>query len=234
MPANLAQQASDVTTGVALSVVTDRTQAASSIVDGSLEFMVHRRILADDSRGVGEPLNETGLNGNGLIVRGVHRVMLSPPSTAGADVRGMMGASLFRPELRIAPTTLGSSYTANFSALSAPLPPQLGVVTVHAQGPSTVLLRVAHMFGVGEDDVLSKPASVDLATLFTGFRVLAATEMTLPGTIPLTEAPVTTYTTTDGASVTLPVVPPAPAGPGLTITLGPMQVRTFRCQVAYN
>ena len=31
----------------------------ASLKDGSLEFMVHRRLQADDNRGVQEPLNET-------------------------------------------------------------------------------------------------------------------------------------------------------------------------------
>ena len=37
---------------------------------------VHRRTLYDDSRGVGEPLNETGQTGEGLIITGVHVAIL--------------------------------------------------------------------------------------------------------------------------------------------------------------
>jgi len=41
----------------------DRAQGGSSLNSGELELMIHRRLLVDDSRGVGEPLNEVGSNG---------------------------------------------------------------------------------------------------------------------------------------------------------------------------
>ncbi|CAN0477443.1 unnamed protein product, partial [Hapterophycus canaliculatus] len=42
-----------------LSVLTDRAQGCSSLSDGELELMAHRRLLTEDQRGVGEALNET-------------------------------------------------------------------------------------------------------------------------------------------------------------------------------
>lgn len=40
-------------------VLTDVSMGGSSMRDGGLELMVHRRVQKDDSRGVQEPLNET-------------------------------------------------------------------------------------------------------------------------------------------------------------------------------
>ena len=42
-----------------LAVLTDVTQGGASLKSGEIELMVHRRVQADDSRGVQEPLNET-------------------------------------------------------------------------------------------------------------------------------------------------------------------------------
>mgnify|MGYP006089742989 CR=1 FL=1 len=42
-----------------LSVITDRAQGAASVIDGTIELMVHRRLLTLDHKGVGEVLNET-------------------------------------------------------------------------------------------------------------------------------------------------------------------------------
>ena len=66
--------------------------------------MLHRRLLRDDFLGVGEALNEPGLNGQGLITRGKHRVLLTKPSTAARLHRDngmlMMLAPMFRYKKR--------------------------------------------------------------------------------------------------------------------------------------
>lgn len=65
----------------ALAVVTDRAQGGASLASGAVELMLHRRLPLDDGYGVAEPLNETMCGCtecacDGLIARGVHRVLL--------------------------------------------------------------------------------------------------------------------------------------------------------------
>lgn len=57
MPMNAAAFLTDNTTQ--LTVLNDRSQGCTSLQDGVLEIMLHRRTLKDDGRGVGEPINET-------------------------------------------------------------------------------------------------------------------------------------------------------------------------------
>lgn len=104
-----------------LTLLTDRSQGGSSIADGSVELMVrpwgeggrhnvggggglhpitappnpppkvHRRLLYDDNRGVGEALSEDGRQG--ALVRGTHRVLLERPSMA-ADGHRLMAQEM--------------------------------------------------------------------------------------------------------------------------------------------
>eukprot|EP00331_Platyophrya_macrostoma_P022192 CAMPEP_0176445692 /NCGR_PEP_ID=MMETSP0127-20121128/23863_1 /TAXON_ID=938130 /ORGANISM="Platyophrya macrostoma, Strain WH" /LENGTH=983 /DNA_ID=CAMNT_0017831547 /DNA_START=80 /DNA_END=3031 /DNA_ORIENTATION=+ len=56
----------DNTTGLRATLLTDRSHGATSLQNGQLEVMLHRRLICDDGRGVGEPLNETDWDGQGL------------------------------------------------------------------------------------------------------------------------------------------------------------------------
>ena len=83
-----------------LTVMTDRSHGGSSIKDGSLEIMLHRRLLHDDFLGVGEALNEPGLDGKGLIVRGIHRVLLTRPQEASSAHRDLGEKIMISPLIR--------------------------------------------------------------------------------------------------------------------------------------
>ena len=87
---------------VQLTVMTDRSHGGSSIQDGSLEIMLHRRLLHDDFLGVGEALNEPGLNGKGLIVRGVQKLLLNKPEDAAKLHRELGEEIMISPLIRCA------------------------------------------------------------------------------------------------------------------------------------
>lgn len=63
-----------------MAILTDRAQGGSSLQDGALELMVHRRLLHDDAFGVGEALNETEY-GEGLIARGKTHLFVGQSSS---------------------------------------------------------------------------------------------------------------------------------------------------------
>jgi lysosomal alpha-mannosidase len=239
-PVNFAIATADARTGTTLSVVTDRTQGGSSLVDGSVELMVHRRLQHDDDRGVGQPLNETGVDGLGLTIRGLHRLQLSTAATARRDVRFAMADATFRPLTTFAPVTgpaiaWGLSFTSEYSGLTAPLPPNLQVLTAHAQDANTLLLRLAHNFEVGEDATYSANATVSLSNLFAPFTITSVVETDLSGATPLAELPRYTLRGDDGSVSEHPVLPEpmgVDAEGGITVTLTPMQIRTFFATIA--
>jgi hypothetical protein len=84
----------------ALLFLSDRSQGAGGVTDGELEVMLHRRLLVDDSRGVGEPLNETQLNADGkvvgLVVRTSHWLLFDAPSGV-ADLHRAMAERVANP-----------------------------------------------------------------------------------------------------------------------------------------
>ena len=201
--------------------------------------MNRRSLLYDDHKGVGEPLNETGLDGHGLVVRGIHRLSIDPAAIAGQARRSGVADLLYRPVANVAtlpqgvtPSSWVGKHASNVTGLRAPLPPQLHLLTVHAWGPSTLLLRLSHSYETGEDATLSQPASANLATLFSGLTITACDEMTLTANQRLAEAPKVSYRLDNGTVLKLPIVSPPPSGADLSVTLGPMEIRTFMCTFA--
>jgi len=232
-----------------LTVLTDRAQAGSgSVRDGELELMVHRRVLKDDNFGVSEPLNETeftnpyGIDnveggahrGRGLVIRGQHQVLVGPPGRAAAAWRPQMDRLFQPPAPFFAPGAGASLATPQYKALQEALPANVQLVTLERLDGGALFVRLAHQFGVEEDEELSKPATVDLAKLFVSQRVADVREMGLSGTITRAEV----LQGRVGWKVEGEEHEPASAAaggsrPGTTeVTLGPLQIRTFQVTLA--
>ncbi|RLN97751.1 hypothetical protein BBJ28_00026300, partial [Nothophytophthora sp. Chile5] len=89
-----------------LNIVTDRAQGAASLEDGQVEVIVHRRLLDDDGKGVGEHLNETESVYDsatkkhitkGLVVRGNFFINIDSADDGMRSLRSKMESQFFRP-----------------------------------------------------------------------------------------------------------------------------------------
>lgn len=220
-----------------LTILTDRSEGGASMQDGEIELMVHRRIMYDDGRGVGEPLNETTSCtpypdfrrlGTGLIISAKHYLQLEKPSEASSFFRPLQQKVYSRPVISFTKTDnvtdFSSYYHTVMSLIKKPLPPNVGLMTLSSRGNRQVLLRLAHLYGVDEDPVLSKPAIVNLADILSR-SISVVEEMSLSANQPLSNVKKLKWKTTDGVQPTPPkIFPTGPPGP---IQLGPMQIRTF-------
>ncbi|KAL2086870.1 hypothetical protein ACEWY4_017929 [Coilia grayii] len=213
-----------------LTVVTDRSQGASSIVDGSLEIMLHRRLLYDDVRGVGEPLNETGEAGpEGLVVRGRLLLTLTPPDTAANTHRPLAQGQVLQPLLSFTEGAPKPSTRLQFSGLQAALPPAVHLLTVSQWDYDSVLLRLEHQYQSGESKAFSQPVTVNLQKLFSQVEVLGATEMSLGANQWKSEMSRLDWRPSTGTAAPPPKRPADPSP--WEVTLNPMEIRTFLLRV---
>ena len=240
--------------GVQLTILTDSSQAGSSLVDGAAELMVHRRLLVDDLRGLNEPLNETGVSGKGLITRGTHYLQLAPIKSAAAMHRPL-AQELLLPALVMFSDNAALEKQAGLvhnrgcdvDAAPTQLPRNVHLLSLQrldfdpkGNASSQRLVRFEHYFEVGEDTVLSRPALVDVQEYLRsafGITITSMVEMTLSANQEkLQEKRLHWKVAAQGIGQTpqldsqrLPM-PSWPKKQGMNdfvITLNPMEIRTY-------
>uniref|UniRef100_A0A7N0UN86 Alpha-mannosidase n=1 Tax=Kalanchoe fedtschenkoi TaxID=63787 RepID=A0A7N0UN86_KALFE len=220
-----------------LSILVDRALGGSSIEDGQVELMLHRRLLHDDARGVDEALNETVCVSNectGLIVQGKYYLRIDPLGE-GAEWRRSFGQEIYSPLLLAfaeqdqdnwmrSPTVTFSGFKGSYT-----LPKNVAVITLEELSDGKVLLRLAHLYEVGEDEDLSVVTEVKLKKLFYK-EISKVTETSLSANQERAEMEKKRLVwKVEGSSKEEPkVVRGAPVDPSeLIVQLAPMEIRTF-------
>jgi len=223
-----------------LTVVTDRSHGGGSIQDGAVELMLNRRLLYDDAFGVGEPLNEPGVDGKGLRVRGKHRLIVSSIANAAKEYRPSGIQASYPPNLYIA--TLDSTvdewrakFITSYSGLTTALPANVNLLTLEPWKDGTVLIRLEHFLESTDDpEELSLPVTVNLQNLFSGFEVVQANETTLGANVWLSDSNRLVWTSELDANIESNSYKGASLADSLDVTLNPMQIKTFVAQIIFN
>ncbi|UJR22329.1 hypothetical protein I4U23_025391 [Adineta vaga] len=218
-----------------LTVLTDRSEGGSSIHDGSIEIMVHRRTLYDDALGVDEPLNETAF-GQGLVVRGKHFLIVDTPLSSALYHRVDSQRLYMRPLATYALPQLSyadysATYRQTWSALTNDLPLNVHLLTFDQIDTKQYLIRIEHYFEMDEDETYSQQVIFDLQKLFQSKGTITdIAELTLAGNLALTDMERLEWITKDGESSKMKA-PKKVSVKNVNIALNPMQIRTFRITV---
>merc|ERR1712137_441192 len=212
-----------------------------SLADGSLELMVHRRTLADDGIGIGEPLNETmcgcfadKCDCAGLTVRGRHWILMGSVEAVHEARRNLSERLNFGPTLAFAPSGITLA-NKSFSALANELPPNVKLQTLTSNYASAssghVLFRLSHMYSRGEHPLLSENVTIDLTAIFREpWSITKAEEMSLTANQNRLTMEANKYrwrhsnkSNSSVQSMTRREILP----PNLEVQLHPMEVKTF-------
>jgi len=233
-PVNSRIYVQDMKRGVQLTVLTDRSQGGGSIHDGQLELLIHRRLLHDDSFGVSEPLNEPGLDGKGLYIRGTYVLMLDTIQNSVALHRDLAQKIYLSVNVGFVPNSMtpedySKHFRTTWSALKMDLPMNVHLLTLEQWHSGYVLVRLEHYYERNESGVVTPPAQVDLKNLFMPFKIASVDETTLGANQLLSMATrlqwnVANYgrTQKDMKNYVAPLDPNT-----LIVMLQPMQIRTF-------
>jgi len=91
-----------------VTLLVDRAQGGSSLDDGLLELMIHRRHVHHGNNELNEILNETA-HGVGLVVRGTHYLLLSSISESIKLTRSLSFQMHKQPQISFISTNLSFS-----------------------------------------------------------------------------------------------------------------------------
>ncbi|CAH0546121.1 unnamed protein product [Brassicogethes aeneus] len=224
-----------------VAILNDRSQGGSSLNQGEIELMVHRRLFHDDNKGVNENLNETEF-GQGVVVRGSHLLTLGPITTTNKNQKNAETKEKIRelkkllsPIVFVAPTDktkeeifkVINENSFIYAGGSNNNPEGVHVMTFEPWKEDSYILRLENIF-----DAANSTVSVDLNKIFLNIKFNSIKETTLAANHWLDDykkIPKFSWSTdvkdTSGWTVDMS------QDDGTKITLTPTEIRTFIVKV---
>ncbi|XP_067620208.1 lysosomal alpha-mannosidase [Eurosta solidaginis] len=172
-----------------MAILTDRAQGGTSLGAGSLELMVHRRLLHDDAFGVGEALNETAY-GEGLVARGKHYLIVGSSSKQTSRTTQAIERftqlhfllplwSFFSDAENISYPDWRENFTNIFTGIQLELPKSIHLMSFEPWHDNEVLVRFEHILEKDEDPEFSKSVQFNVQSIFSNLKIIDIRETTL-------------------------------------------------------
>ncbi|KAH8410107.1 hypothetical protein KR009_006064, partial [Drosophila setifemur] len=215
-------------------LLNDRSQGGTSLENGRLEMMLHRRHIFADGSGAAEAINEEQF-GKGLIARGKLYLSLNAVEDGGTASERVAEKEIHLPFWKFFSKASGS-----LKEVSKPLPDfndfpkSVHLLTLEPYSQDEILLRVENFLDQTEGSVVS----FNIRPIFDKLQGLEIRETTLDGNLPLSDMKRLKFHH-DGSG-------PSPSSPeyftslhkplaaeksqdasDFAVTLNPMQIRTF-------
>jgi hypothetical protein len=171
---------SDSKRNLQFTVVARQAMGTSSPKSGAIEHMMHRNLLQDDGRGLGERNND----GSAISVQVYLLVQPIEPSVRIARRLSLSLQHYPRIMYGEAPsgrTVWTNTYKPNFEPLTEQLPTNLHIVSFKARDSHSddIILRFLHIFEDSQHSRLSKPAVVKFDKLFKNWETISTRERSL-------------------------------------------------------
>ncbi|OQR73107.1 lysosomal alpha-mannosidase-like [Tropilaelaps mercedesae] len=211
-----------------MTAIPDRPQGGSSLKDGMIELMVHRRLQYDDGFGVEEPLDELGIDRQGLIAKGKIFIYIDEIANAQRRMKHLANEQVYRPVmsfLRLRSNDgqhVAEMRNPTFTGLARLLPDGLHIISVEPLPDRRLLVRLEHLHDSGP------PITVDLTRLFTSIQVYSAEETVLSANQYLDDSLPFRWSTSEPNESR-----PRPSETNLQKELRPGDLRTFLLTTSY-
>lgn len=214
-----------------IALLNDRAQGGSSLKDGAVELMLHRRLLRDDAFGVGEALNETAF-GKGLVARGKVYLILAKVKDTPSRYERIEQQQILLPFWKFFSSASRASNVKVPKVSAFNVGQNIHLLTLEPFSTNERLIRLEHFM----DKTESASVTFNLRPIFDQLGGEEIRETTLDGSLSLSEMNRFKFQP-EGSKTRKPEYYKSLHTPlsakkkdtvsKFNITLNPMQIRTF-------